>query len=34
MSDTHLTASMRFVEVDGAQRAYRRWGHGSQFRYE
>lgn len=27
MSDTHLTAATRFVEVNGDQFAYRRWGH-------
>ena len=26
MSDTHLTAPTRFIELDGAQFAYRRWG--------
>jgi len=29
MSDTHLTAVTRFVEVDGAKLAYRRWGNGA-----
>jgi hypothetical protein len=26
MTDTHLTAPTRFVEVDGDRYAYRRWG--------
>ena len=26
MSDTHLTAPTRFIELDGARVAYRRWG--------
>ncbi len=26
MTDTHLTAPTRFVEVDGDSFAYRRWG--------
>ena len=26
MSDTHLTAPTRFIEVDGDRFAYRRWG--------
>jgi len=29
MTDTHLTAPTRFVEVDGARYAYRRWGNGA-----
>ena len=29
MSDTHLTAPTRFVEVDGDKFAYRRWGNTS-----
>lgn len=29
MSDTHLTAPTRFVEVDGNRFAYRRWGHAT-----
>ncbi|ATA53629.1 alpha/beta hydrolase [Variovorax boronicumulans] len=29
MSDTHLTAPTRFVEVDGEKFAYRRWGNTS-----
>ena len=26
MTDTHLTAPTRFIEVDGDRFAYRRWG--------
>jgi hypothetical protein len=26
MTDTHLTAPTRFVEIDGDRFAYRRWG--------
>ena len=29
MTDTHLTASTRFVEVGGTRFAYRRWGNGA-----
>lgn len=29
MSDTHLTAATRFIEVDGDKFAYRRWGNSS-----
>jgi pimeloyl-ACP methyl ester carboxylesterase len=29
MTDTHLTAPTRFVEVDGTRYAYRRWGNGT-----
>src|SRR5512134_1038045 len=29
MSDTHLTAPTRFIEVDGDRFAYRRWGKAS-----
>ena len=29
MSETHLTAPTRFVEVDGDRFAYRRWGNGT-----
>ncbi|MDM0042790.1 alpha/beta hydrolase [Variovorax sp. J22G21] len=29
MSDTHLTAPTRFIEVDGDKFAYRRWGNAS-----
>ena len=29
MTDTHLTAPTRFIEVDGARFAYRRWGNPS-----
>ena len=29
MTDTHLTAPTRFVEVDGARLAYRRWGNSA-----
>jgi pimeloyl-ACP methyl ester carboxylesterase len=29
MSDTHLTAPTRFIDVDGASFAYRRWGNAS-----
>ena len=29
LTDTHLTAPTRFVEVDGDRFAYRRWGNGS-----
>ena len=29
MTDTHLTAPTRFVEVDGDRSAYRRWGNSS-----
>jgi hypothetical protein len=29
MSDIHLTVPTRFVEVDGAKLAYRRWGNAS-----
>jgi hypothetical protein len=29
MTDTHLTAPTRFVEVDGDRFAYRRWGNAS-----
>jgi hypothetical protein len=29
MSNTHLTAATRFVEVDGDKFAYRRWGNTS-----
>ena len=29
MSETHLTAPTRFIEVDGARFAYRRWGNSS-----
>lgn len=29
MTDTHLTAQTRFVEVDGDRFAYRRWGNGA-----
>jgi hypothetical protein len=29
MNDTHLTAPTRFVQVDGDNFAYRRWGNAS-----
>ena len=29
MTDTHLTAPTRFIEVEGARFAYRRWGNPS-----
>jgi hypothetical protein len=29
MTDTHLTAPTRFIEVDGDRFAYRRWGNPS-----
>jgi hypothetical protein len=29
VTDTHLTAPTRFIEVDGARFAYRRWGNAS-----
>lgn len=29
MNDTHLTAPTRFLDLDGARFAYRRWGHAS-----
>lgn len=29
MNDTHLTATTRFVQVDGDNFAYRRWGNAS-----